>query len=156
MDFIADSYAQQVKVLKFLGFDMVSIHLCYRGQLPTQFLSPLTNKRQDEYGGSLENRAKFPLQCLKAVREAAGRDMIVEILFSGEEPEGGYDMDEGIEFLKMAEPYVDVVQFRAGVADPNHPIPFELQHTPFLKYAEHAKKKRPEHEDCLRGRLPLL
>ena len=140
MDFIAKSYAQQVKVLKFLGFDMVSIHLCYRGQLPTQFLSPLTNKRQDEYGGNLENRAKFPLQCLKAVREAAGRDMIVEILFSGEEPEGGYDMDEGIEFLKMAEPYVDVVQFRAGVADPNHPIPFELQHTPFLKYAEHAKK----------------
>lgn len=50
--------------------------------------------------------------------------MIVEILFSGEEPEGGYDMDEGIEFLKMAEPYVDVVQFRAGVADPqpSHPL----------------------------------
>ena len=141
MEFIADSLAQQVKILKFLDFDMVSIHLCYRGQLPTQFLSPLTNHRTDEYGGSLENRAKFPLLCLKKIREAAGKDMIVEILFSGEEPEGGYTMDEGVEFLKMAEPYVDIVQFRAGVADPNHPIPFELQHTPFLKYAEHAKKK---------------
>ena len=141
MEFIADSLAQQVKILKFLDFDMVSIHLCYRGQLPTQFLSPLTNTRKDEYGGSLENRAKFPLMCLKKVREAAGRDMIVEILFSGEEPEGGYTMDEGVEFLKMAEPYVDIVQFRAGEADPNHPIPFEQEHTPFLKYAENAKKK---------------
>lgn len=141
MEFIADSLAQQVKILKFLDFDMVSIHLCYRGQLPTQFLSPLTNTRKDEYGGSLENRAKFPLMCLKKIREAAGRDMIVEILFSGEEPEGGYTMDEGVEFLKMAEPYVDIVQFRAGEADPNHPIPFEQEHTPFLKYAENAKKK---------------
>ncbi len=141
MEFIADSLAQQVKILKFLDFDMVSIHLCYRGQLPTQFLSPLTNTRKDEYGGSLENRAKFPLMCLKKIREAAGRDMIVEILFSGEEPEGGYTMDEGVEFLKRVEPYVDIVQFRAGEADPNHPIPFELEHTPFLKYAENAKKK---------------
>ena len=141
MEFIADSLAQQVKILKFLDFDMVSIHLCYRGQLPTQFLSPLTNTRKDEYGGSLENRAKFPLMCLKKIREAAGRDMIMEILFSGEEPEGGYTMDEGVEFLKMAEPYVDIVQFRAGEADPNHPIPFEQEHTPFLKYAENAKKK---------------
>ena len=141
MAFIAKSLAQQVSILKFLGFDMVSLHFCYRGQVPTQFLSPLTNKRTDEYGGSLENRAKFPLQILKAVREAAGRDMIVELLFSGEEPEGGYTMDEGVEFLKMAEPYVDIVQFRAGKADPNHPTSFNPEHTPFLKYAENAKKK---------------
>lgn len=141
MDWIAESLAQQVKILKFLDFDMVSIHLCYRGQLPTQFLSPLTNKRTDEYGGSLENRARFPLQVMKAIREAAGKDMIVEVLFSGEEPEGGYTMDEGVEILKMMEPYVDIVQFRAGEADPNHPIPYELEHMPFLKYAENAKKK---------------
>ncbi len=140
MEFIADSLAQQTKILKFLDFDIVSIHLCYRGQLPTQFLSPLTNLRKDEYGGSLENRARFPLMTLKKVREAAGKDMLVEILFSGEEPEGGYTMEEGLEFLKMADPYVDIVQFRAGVVDPNHPIPFELNHTPFLKYAENAKK----------------
>ena len=141
MDHIIKSLAQQVQILKFLDFDMVSLHFCYRGQLPTQFLSPLTNKRTDEYGGSFENRVKFPLEILKAIREAAGKDMIVEILFSGEDPEGGYTMDEGVEFLKLAEPYVDIVQFRAPVADPNHPIPFELQHTPFLKYAENAKAK---------------
>lgn len=140
MKFICDSLAQQTRILKFLDFDMVSIHLCYRGQLPTQFLSPLTNLRTDEYGGSFENRARFPLETLKAVREAAGKDMLVEILFSGEEPEGGYTLEEGIEFLKLADPYVDIVQMRAGVADPNHPIPFELEHTPFLKYAEAAKK----------------
>lgn len=141
MNFVAESLAQQAKILKFLDFDMISLHFCYRGQLPTQFLSPLTNYRTDEYGGSLENRARFPLMILKKVREAVGKDTIVEILFSGEEPEGGYTMDEGVEFLKMCEPYVDVVQFRAGVVDPNHPISFELEHTPFLKYAENAKKK---------------
>ncbi len=141
MEFIEKSLAQQVAILKFLDFDMVSLHFCYRGQLHTQFLSPLTNKRTDEYGGCLENRAKFPLRCLKAIREAAGRNMIIEILFSGDEPEGGYTMDEGVEFLKMAEPYVDVVQFRAGKADPNHPTSFNPEHTPFLKYAKNAREK---------------
>lgn len=140
MEFIANSYAEQCSILKFLGFDMASIHLCYRGQIPTQFLSPLTNKRIDEYGGSLENRARFPLMILKRVREAVGKDFVLEILFSGEDPEGGYTMDEGIEFLKMCEPYVDIVQFRAPEADPNHPTGFNLEETPFLKYAEYAKK----------------
>lgn len=55
----------------------------------------------------------------------------MEILFSGEEPEGGYDMDEGIEFLKMAEPYVDVVQFRAGWPTPTIPSPLSSSTLPF-------------------------
>lgn len=140
MEHIATSYAEQCKILKFLGYDMVSIHLCYRGQIPTQFLSPLTNKRTDKYGGCLENRARFPLMILQRIREAVGNDFLVEILFSGEDPEGGYTMDEGIQFLKMCEPYVDIVQFRAPEADPNHPTGFNLEETPFLKYAENAKK----------------
>ena len=49
-------------------------------------------------------------------------------------------VDEGVDFLKLAEPYVDIVQFRASVIDPNHPTSFNPEHTPFLKYAENAKK----------------
>ena len=89
MERIADSYAQQCEILKSLGFDMASIHLCYRAQLPTKFLSPLTNRREDEFGGSLENRARFPWMILKRIRKAVGNDFILEILMSGEEDSVG-------------------------------------------------------------------
>ena len=115
--------------------------MSYRAQVPGQLLSPLSNHRTDEFGGSFENRCRFPLMMLEEVKKAVGNDMLVEIQFSAVEPEGGYGMEEGLAFLKKAEPYVDIVQFRAGEADPNHPIPFEQEHTPFLKYAENAKKK---------------
>lgn len=141
MEFIAESYAQQSAILKSLGFDMVSIHLCYRAQLPTKFLSPLTNDRSDEFGGSIENRARFALMILKKVREAVGKDFIIEILFSGEEEDmGGYTREEGAQFLKLFDPYVDIVQIRASEADPNHPIPFNLEETPFLEQAAFMKK----------------
>lgn len=140
MNKVADSYAQQCKILKFLGFDMASLHLCYRSQMPTKFLSPLTNHRTDEYGGSLENRARFPLMVLKRIREAVGADFIIEILISGEEDEqGGYTLDDTVAFLRMAEPYVDIAQIRASEADPNHPTGFNLQETPFLQQAEYIK-----------------
>lgn len=76
---------------------------------------------------------------LQEVKKAAGNDMLVEIQFSAEEPEGGYTVEEGIEFLKMAEPYVDIVQVRSAEGDPNHPIPFELNPTPFLDLAARIK-----------------
>lgn len=140
MGLIADSYAEQCGILKRLGFDMVSIHLCYRGQLPTKFLSPTTNDRTDAYGGSLENRARFPLMILKKVREAVGKDFIVEILFSGEDVEGGYSLADGAAYLKLFAPYVDIVQLRAPEADPNHPTSFNLEETPFLYMSEYMKK----------------
>lgn len=136
---VAKSYGQRTALYKWLGFDAVTIHMSYRAQLPGQLLSPLTNKRTDEFGGSFENRARFPLMMLEEVKKAAGNDMLVEIQFSGEEPEGGYTMEEGIRFLKLAEPYVDIVQVRSQEGDPNHPIPFELERTPFLEMAAKVK-----------------
>ncbi|MDR1643221.1 MAG: FAD-dependent oxidoreductase, partial [Clostridiales bacterium] len=137
---IAESYGQQCRILKGLGFDMVSIHLCYRGQLPTKFLSPMTNARTDKFGGILENRARFPLMILKRIREEVGPNFIIELLFSGEETNGGYTAQDAIDFLKMAEPYVDIVQVRAAEADPNHPTGFTLEETPFLKLAARIKE----------------
>lgn len=136
---IAKSYGQKTAFYKRLGFDAVTIHMSYRAQLPGQLLSPLSNKRTDEYGGSFENRCRFPLLMLEEVKKAAGRDMLVEIQFSAIEPEGGYTMEEGLEFLKLAQPYVDIVQVRSAEGDPNHPIPFELQKTPFLELAAQVK-----------------
>ncbi len=136
---VAKSYGQQTALYKRLGFDAVTIHMSYRAQLPGQLLSPLVNRRTDEFGGCLENRARFALMVLEEVRKAAGNDMLIEIQFSGEEIEGGYDLDEGIEFLRMAEKYVDIVQVRSAEGDPNHPIPFELEKTPFLDMAAKIK-----------------
>ena len=137
---IAKSYGQKTAFYKRLGFDAVTIHMSYRAQLPGQLLSPLSNKRTDEFGGSFENRVKFPLMVLEEVKKAAGNDMLIEIQFSAVEPKGGYGMEEGIRFLRLAEKYVDIVQVRSAEGDPNHPIPFELRKTPFLELAAEIKK----------------
>ena len=136
---IARSYGQRTRVYKRLGYDAVTVHMSYRAQLPGQLLSPLSNQRTDEFGGSFANRARFALMMLEEVKKVAGDDMLIEIQFSGEEPEGGYSVEEGIEFLKLAEPYVDIVQVRSAEGDPNHPIPFELDPTPFLSLAARIK-----------------
>lgn len=136
---IAKSYGQRAAFYKRLGFDAVTIHMSYRAQLPGQLLSPLSNRRTDEFGGSFEGRCRFPLLMLEEIKKAVGNDMLIEIQFSAEEPEGGYTIEEGIEFLKLAQKYVDIVQVRSAEGDPNHPIPFELNPTPFLELAGKIK-----------------
>ena len=136
---IIKAYGQRTALYKRLGFDAVTIHMSYRAQLPGQLLSPLSNHRTDEFGGSFENRARFALLMLEEVKRVAGKDMLIEIQFSGEEIEGGYDVEEGLRFLKLAEPYVDIVQVRSPEGDPNHPIPFELDPTPFLELTAKVK-----------------
>ena len=142
MDKVAESYAQQSQILKFLGFDMVSVHMCYRTQMMTKFMSPLTNDRTDEYGGSVENRCRFAIDILKKIREYVGNDFIIEVLVSAEEDKyGGYTLDDTVEFLKMASTYIDLVQLRASDADGNHPTNYEPLETPTLEQAAYIKSK---------------
>ena len=142
LDAIADSYADMVPLAIRCGFDVFSIHMAYRRPLLGRFLSPLTNDRTDEFGGSLENRARFPLMVLERVKKAAGRKLLIEVLVSGQDPEGegGNTLDDTVAFLKMAEPYIDIAQIRSHSIDPAHPIGFELNPTPFLDYAAYVKK----------------
>lgn len=79
---VVDNFAQGAKRAKAAGFDSVEI-LASAGYLISQFLSPLTNKRQDEYGGPLENRMRFGLEVARAVREAVGRDYPVICRIAG-------------------------------------------------------------------------
>lgn len=96
------------------GFDMAEIHGSH-GYLLTQFLSPQSNQRTDEYGGSFENRARFPLEVVKAVREAVGPDFPVSYRISLEErTEGGMEAEEGLAFCKLIEEYVDVFNVTAA------------------------------------------
>jgi 2,4-dienoyl-CoA reductase (NADPH2) len=96
------------------GFDMVEIHGSH-GYLLTQFLSPQSNIRTDEYGGSFENRARFPLAVVKAVREAVGPDFPVSFRISLEERTiGGMAAEEGLAFCKLIDEYVDVFNVSAA------------------------------------------
>ena len=73
---VSEDFANAALLLKEAGFDAVEIHMGH-GYLLSQFLSPKTNRRKDEYGGSIENRARFPLEILKYVIEKTGNDFPV-------------------------------------------------------------------------------
>ena len=121
--FIAD-YVMQAKDLKALGFDIVSIYACYRNQPMSRMFSPITNFRTDEYGGSLENRARFTIELLTALRKALGKGFPIELVFSVCEPEGGYTTDDCIEFAKLCDGLVDILHLRGGEMDPQHCLGF--------------------------------
>ena len=104
-----------------LGFDYFCIHHAYRNNLGAQFLSPLTNHRTDEYGGSVANRSRFTLELFEALRGVYGKDFPMEVIVSGEEA-GGITVADTIEFAKLAEGIIDVIQIRHGEQDPQHPL----------------------------------
>ena len=81
---IIESYGKAAKLCKETGFDMVQVHAAH-GWLFSQFLSPVWNKRTDEFGGSLENRARFFLLALDAVRKAVGPQFPIEARISGDD-----------------------------------------------------------------------
>lgn len=114
IDEIVASYGHVAGLAKRAGFEMLMIHGGH-GWLINQFLSPMFNKRDDAYGGCLENRCRLAIEVLQAVREAVGPFFPIEFRMSGSElvPEG-YDLAEGIEIAKMVEPYVDIIHVSAG------------------------------------------
>lgn len=115
---IAKDYGEVAALAKKLGFQGVQIHMAYRHMLPGRFLSPSTNKRTDEFGGSLENRARFPLMVCEAIKKAAGPDMLVHVAMTAEEPfEDGLKLDDTKEFLKLAEGKIDIVSLRGYQID---------------------------------------
>ncbi|MGN1344741.1 MAG: FAD-dependent oxidoreductase [Traorella sp.] len=111
---ISDSFASTALNCKKIGFDMVMLHFAH-GWLIPQFLSPYINLRKDEYGGSFENRVRFPLECVKKVREALGPDYPIDMRVSAEEYTGkGMEFDEILAFIKLCEPYIDMVNISCG------------------------------------------
>ncbi|MDX6592060.1 MAG: dimethylamine/trimethylamine dehydrogenase [Gaiellales bacterium] len=96
------------------GFDIVYVYGAHT-YLPGQFLSPHYNRRTDEYGGSLRNRARFWLEMLEAVREAVGDDCAVACRVAVDRLGAlGVDLDEGLEFVALADPLVDLWDVTVG------------------------------------------
>lgn len=114
MDRILHEHVEAIKLLKASGFDCAMIHVAH-GNFLSSFISTFFNQRTDEYGGSPENRWRYPLEVLKACREAAGEDFPLEMRFQGNEwIEGGTPLQERIEFLKHAQEYIDMVVVSTG------------------------------------------
>ncbi len=114
MDYMRDRYVDCAVRCKKAGFRMVMLH-CAHNNFLAQWLSPDSNVRTDEYGGSPENRRRYPLEVLKAVREAVGNDMIVEIRVSAQEDTpGGLELPESLDFMEAAQEYVDIIHVSRG------------------------------------------
>lgn len=114
IDEIVASYGHVAGLAKRAGFELLMVHGGH-GWLINQFLSPMFNHRTDEYGGSTENRCRFAIEVLKAVREAVGPFFPIEFRMSGAEfVDEGYDLEEGIKIAQAVEPYVDLIHVSAG------------------------------------------
>ena len=97
---ITAAFAASAKRAERAGFDLVELHAAH-GYLLTQFLSPLSNHRDDAYGGALENRMRFPLEVAAALREAWPRDRALGARLNGSDwEEGGITPDEAVAFSR--------------------------------------------------------
>lgn len=111
-----DAFAAAAVRCKRAGFDAVQLHAAH-GYLLAQFLSPYTNRRDDGWGGHIENRMRFPLLVLDKVREAVGPDYPVLIKISAEEGvDGGMTVDEACVVAKaLKEHGVDAIEVSGGI-----------------------------------------
>jgi 2,4-dienoyl-CoA reductase-like NADH-dependent reductase (Old Yellow Enzyme family) len=97
---IRDDFVAAARRCQRLGVDVIELHFAH-GYLAHQFLSPLSNQRTDEYGGSLENRLRFPLQLFERVRNVSPEDKPLGVRISATDwVEGGWDLDQSIVFAK--------------------------------------------------------
>lgn len=121
---IGESFAASARRAARLGLDGVQIHVAH-GYLLHEFLSPLSNRREDEYGGRLENRMRFPLELFDAVRAAFPADRPVTVRVSGTDwVEGGWDIEQTIAFAKALEARgCAAIHISSGGLDPRQQIP---------------------------------
>ncbi len=146
MQEVCDAFAQTARNARDVGYDMVFLHFGH-GWLPAQFLSPLFNHRTDQYGGSLENRMRFPKMILEAVRNAVGPRFPVEMRISAYEwVPGSIEFADVKAFIKEVEHLIDVVQISAGL-DINHEANVRcmttnfVEHMPNVAWAEEIKRE---------------
>ena len=112
---IARKYGEAARRAQIAGFDAVEIHAGH-SYLISQFLSPITNKRTDEFGGSPENRARFAAMVIEEVRKAVGPSFPIIVRISADEfAEGGNTLQDSIEYLRFFEKEVDMFDVSAGL-----------------------------------------
>ncbi|HUP19680.1 MAG TPA: bifunctional salicylyl-CoA 5-hydroxylase/oxidoreductase [Gemmatimonadota bacterium] len=133
MDAVVDDFARAARMADDAGFDLLEVHMAH-GYLLASFISPATNLRDDEYGGSLENRMRFPLEALDAVRAVwpAEKPLSVRISAADWVPDG-ISIDDSVEVARMLAGHdVDLVDVSAGQTVPHQkPVYGRQFQTPF-------------------------
>ncbi|RQH07641.1 NADH:flavin oxidoreductase/NADH oxidase [Bradyrhizobium sp. RP6] len=121
---IREAFVDSTKRAARLGIDAIEVHGAH-GYLLHQFLSPISNRRTDEYGGSLENRMRYPLEVFDAVRAAFPADKPVGMRVSSTDwVEGGWDLAQTIEFARALKARgVDWIDASSGGVSPLQKIP---------------------------------
>ena len=112
---LVEAFAAAARRAVEAGYDLVEIHGAH-GYLIHEFRSPLSNQRTDSYGGSAENRQRFPLQVVRAVREAIGQNAVLDIRLSASDwAEGGVTGEETAAFgRELVEAGIDVLHISSG------------------------------------------
>lgn len=133
MDRVEEDFAGAAELALDANFDMLELH-CAHGYLLASFISPLTNKRTDQYGGSIENRMRFPLRVFKAIRSVWPEDRPISVRISATDwhPEGLTDEDMLAACRMLVEAGVDIIDVSTGQTDPEEKPEYgRLYQTPF-------------------------
>jgi 2,4-dienoyl-CoA reductase-like NADH-dependent reductase (Old Yellow Enzyme family) len=124
LDAIREAFVNAALRVQKVGLDAVQLHAAH-GYLLHQFLSPLSNQREDEYGGPLVGRMRFPLEVFEAVREALPSSFPVTVRVSGTDwAPGGWDIDQTVAFAKeLQRRGCDAIHVSSGGLVPTQAIP---------------------------------
>ncbi len=139
IDEVIDHFAAAAYRAKLAGFDMVQIHGGH-GWLISQFVSPAVNKRTDEYGGSLENRARFAIRVVDAVRERCGADFPIEWRLSASDlVPGGLEIEDAVEYARLMQDRIDCFQVSAGMISEPRTYPY-THASVYLPHGENVER----------------
>ena len=134
MDMVHDQFVASVEMAERAGFDMIELHAAH-GYLISSFISPTSNKRTDEYGGSLENRMRYPLEVARAMRAAWPKNKPMSVRISANDWVGdeGVTPEEAVEIAKMfAAEDIDIIDVSAGQTSIDaKPVYGRMFQTPF-------------------------
>ena len=133
MDRVRDDFVRSTGWAAEAGFDWLELH-CAHGYLLSSFISPLTNRREDEYGGSLENRLRYPLEVFRAVRAAWPADQPMSVRISAHDwVEGGITPDDAVQIARAFKAAgADMIDCSSGqVSKLEKPVYGRMFQTPF-------------------------
>ena len=166
---LTEAFAKAAERAMKAGFDGVEVHGAH-GFLLNQFFSPLANRRRDKYGGSLENRMRFPLQVVERVKELVGGRLLLYRLGSDDlDPEGTKIEDSKKFAVKLEEAGVDIIDVSGGLCG-SRPTQLKDKQGYFISQAQQIKEEvnvpvigvggitEPEYANSLiqRGRVDLV
>ncbi|XWN33431.1 MAG: bifunctional salicylyl-CoA 5-hydroxylase/oxidoreductase [Devosia sp.] len=134
MDAVKAEFVAATQMADRAGFDMVELHAAH-GYLISSFISPLSNTRKDEYGGSLENRMRYPLEVFQAMREVFPEDKPMSVRISASDWAGddGISAEDAVEIARMFEAAgADIIDVSAGQTSTQaNPVYGRMFQTPF-------------------------